>query len=93
MTEEMWMEARCRPEYGSDPELWFPVALEGTSLGDSERAEAKAVCATCPLIGACLEYAIETGQEYGVWGGATEGERAAMIRHRTRLVLGVGTPH
>ena len=40
-------------------------------------AEAKAICATCPLQARCLSYAVEC-EEFGVWGGATPEERAAL---------------
>ena len=39
--------------------------------------EAKAICATCPLQSTCLSYAVEC-EEFGVWGGATAEERAAL---------------
>jgi len=44
-----------------DPELFWP----GT---DSEAAQAKAVCRSCPLIRSCLAVAQQRG-EWGVWGG------------------------
>ncbi len=33
------------------------------------------------MAGACLRYALETNQEYGIWGGTTEDERRALRRH------------
>lgn len=46
------------------------------SFFDGHRtAKAKAVCAKCPVIKECLEFAITTGQDHGVWGGLTEAER------------------
>jgi WhiB family redox-sensing transcriptional regulator len=39
---------------------------------------AKAICATCPVQPECLRYAIETRQEYGIWGGTTEDERRGL---------------
>jgi WhiB family redox-sensing transcriptional regulator len=32
----------------------------------------------------CLEFALETGQDFGVWGGASEEERRLMRRERCR---------
>lgn len=47
--------------------------------------EAKAVCATCPVIGACLEYAIDNHYDvYGVWGGTTRLERKKLRAERNR---------
>jgi WhiB family redox-sensing transcriptional regulator len=50
-------------------------------------ARAKAVCARCPVAAQCLDYALATGQQHGVWGGTSEEERKAMRRR-----LRVGTP-
>lgn len=51
----------------------------------AEQAEAaKAVCATCPVAAACLDYALDTGQEAGVWGAKTEDERRQLRRQRQR---------
>jgi WhiB family redox-sensing transcriptional regulator len=43
-------------------------------------AQAKKVCATCPVAGDCLQYAIRTDQPFGVWGGLTAGERRDLQR-------------
>jgi WhiB family redox-sensing transcriptional regulator len=57
----------------SDPDLFFPIASSGPAL--QQIAEAKAVCARCPVRVGCLSYALETGQDAGVWGGASAEER------------------
>lgn len=41
-------------------------------------AEALAVCARCPVRADCDEHARVHGEEYGVWGGRTEAERARL---------------
>ncbi len=38
---------------------------------------AVAVCHDCPLEAECLEFALETGEKHGVWGGRTEAELRA----------------
>jgi WhiB family redox-sensing transcriptional regulator len=43
---------------------------------------AKRVCASCPVRGQCLEYALANRIAHGVWGGASEQERRRMLRHR-----------
>ncbi len=48
----------------SDPDLFFPVATSGPAL--QQTAQAKAVCARCPVRIDCLSYALETGQD--AWG-------------------------
>jgi WhiB family transcriptional regulator, redox-sensing transcriptional regulator len=66
----------------SDPELFFPVAARGPSL--RQLAKAKKVCEHCPVRVQCLEYALQSGQSFGVWGGASEEERRLMRRRRLR---------
>ncbi|WP_051939796.1 WhiB family transcriptional regulator [Phaeacidiphilus oryzae] len=43
---------------------------------------AKAVCMGCPVRTECLAYALDHRVEFGVWGGATERERRAILRRR-----------
>jgi len=66
----------------ADPELFFPVAPAGSAL--AQLARAKKVCARCPVRTPCLEFALETGQDFGVWGGTSEQERRVMRRSRRR---------
>lgn len=70
---ESWREsAACR---GVDANVFFPA-------DDGDAGAAKAICATCPVRQACLEYAIVTRQADGVWGGLTEVERRRLRRRR-----------
>jgi len=66
----------------SDPELFFPVAARGPAL--RQLAKAKQVCGCCPVRVQCLDYALQSGQRFGVWGGASEEERRLMRRRRLR---------
>ena len=66
-------KAACRDK---DPELFFPVGNTGAAYQQIE--EAKAVCRTCKVIDACLKCALDTNQDYGVWGGLSEDERRAL---------------
>jgi WhiB family transcriptional regulator, redox-sensing transcriptional regulator len=68
-------EAACREE---SPELFFPVGSSGPAL--RQTAEAKAVCRGCPVRSDCLAWALESGQDAGVWGGLSEVERRALKR-------------
>lgn len=45
--------------------------------------EAKSVCARCAVRNVCLDFAIESGEDYGIWGGLTPGERDMVRRRRT----------
>lgn len=61
-----------------DPELFFPVGKTKPELEHVDRA--KEVCGNCPVRSQCLQYALETNQDHGIWGGLTEDERRAMKR-------------
>jgi WhiB family redox-sensing transcriptional regulator len=67
---------------GEDPDLFFPEGNTGRALAQIE--EAKAVCRRCEVAEACRKWAIESGQDYGVWGGMTEDERRALKRRTAR---------
>jgi WhiB family transcriptional regulator, redox-sensing transcriptional regulator len=71
--------AACMEE---DPELFFPIGNTGPALLQVE--EAKAVCRRCPVIDDCLAWALESGQDAGVWGGLSEEERRALKRRAAR---------
>jgi WhiB family redox-sensing transcriptional regulator len=65
--------------WGQDPELFFPDGNTAPALVQTEKA--KAVCRRCEVAKACLKWALESGQDTGVWGGLSEGERRAL-KHR-----------
>ena len=65
-----------------DPELFFPIGNTGPALTQIE--EAKAVCQRCPVVDTCLKWALENGQDAGVWGGMSEDERRALKRRTAR---------
>jgi len=56
-----------------DPELFFPV-------GDHYDDKARAVCHRCPVEEACGQWAMDTGQEFGLWGGLDPTQRKARRR-------------
>jgi WhiB family transcriptional regulator, redox-sensing transcriptional regulator len=67
--------ALCRD---TDPDLFFPVGTTGQAL--LQIARAKAVCDECSAKTDCLEFAIATNQDSGIWGGTSEEERRAIRR-------------
>ena len=71
--------AACK---GADTDLFFGPAAEFVTARQQREAKAKAICAGCPVRLECLAYALDSGEAYGVWGGATEDERRAMRRQR-----------
>jgi WhiB family redox-sensing transcriptional regulator len=74
--------AACR---ATDPELFFPVGTTGKALAQIQRA--KAICAQCDVRSACLDYALDTNQDAGIWGGLSEEERRSIRRARRRANL------
>ncbi|GAA2419392.1 WhiB family transcriptional regulator [Actinomadura vinacea] len=71
--------AACRDV---DPELFFPIGNTGPAILQIE--EAKQVCRRCDVTEACLAWALESGQDSGVWGGMGEDERRALKRRAAR---------
>jgi WhiB family redox-sensing transcriptional regulator len=67
--------AACRD---TNPDLFFPVGTTGPAIEQIEQA--KAVCRECPVQTACLEFALLTNQDSGVWGGTSEEERRKLRR-------------
>lgn len=63
---------------GHDPELFFPSGLTAPAWQELERA--KAICRDCPVRAHCLQWALDTGQDAGVWGGLSENERRRCSR-------------
>jgi WhiB family redox-sensing transcriptional regulator len=57
-----------------DPEALFV-------LGAAQH-KAKAICIGCPVRVDCLADALDSGTQYGVWGGMTERERRNLLRRR-----------
>jgi WhiB family redox-sensing transcriptional regulator len=65
---------------GVDPELFFPIGTTGRALDQIE--EAKAVCLSCSVSEQCLQWALQTNQDAGVWGGTSEDERKSLRRRK-----------
>ena len=62
-SQRAWTEyAACTQ---TDPEAFFPES--GREYEDA--ITAKEICAECPVRRACLRWAIEHHEVYGIWGG------------------------
>ncbi|MGC5566333.1 WhiB family transcriptional regulator [Streptomyces sp. FR-108] len=66
-----WQEQALCAQTGSD--FFFPEP------GSSVR-EAKQICGMCEMRSACLEYALNHDERFGVWGGLSEKERLSLRR-------------
>jgi WhiB family redox-sensing transcriptional regulator len=74
-----WMaDGKCR-QPGMDPEWWYREPPQGNYNSDRVWSEAKAICATCPVMANCLAYALEQNEPWGVWGGLGPLERADLL--------------
>lgn len=68
-----WMKkAKCR---GLLPSEFYPN--DGTGVEIVQR-----ICVVCPVRDKCLEHALNNGEQYGVWGGASERERRRILKRR-----------
>ena len=63
---------------GEDPEVFFPLA--DFSAPGAEASLARAICRRCPVIIACRTWAIEQGEDDGIWGATTAVQRRAIRR-------------
>jgi WhiB family transcriptional regulator, redox-sensing transcriptional regulator len=68
-----------------EPDIFFPIGTTGPSLLQIEKA--KKICGTCPVREPCLYWALESGEDSGIWGGTTGEERRAL-----RYLRGAGAP-
>ncbi|MEX0835669.1 MAG: WhiB family transcriptional regulator [Nitriliruptor sp.] len=74
LSDDWRADAACRE---LDLEVFFAV-------DEASQLDAVAVCETCPVREPCLEHAITTREQYGVWGGVREQDRKRMVRARRR---------
>ena len=80
LTRGWQFAAACR---GADATLFFaPNYFEKREEKDAREAQAKVLCARCPVREPCLEYALRIRDPHGVWGGLNELERRRLVRTR-----------
>ena len=72
--------AACR---GEDSAFYFaPSYFEKRGEKLAREAVAKRICAVCPVRQLCLDYALETREAHGVWGGLNETERRTILKRK-----------
>jgi WhiB family redox-sensing transcriptional regulator len=67
-----WRELALCAE--TDPDAFFP------EKGGSTR-EAKRICSRCSVKTECLEFALGSGERFGIYGGLSERERRKLQRN------------
>lgn len=72
LDQEWQTDAACR---AIPVELFFPLI-------EQESDDAKTICSSCTVREPCLEFAIQAGERFGVWGGLTPQERRSVISKR-----------
>ncbi len=80
-SEEMWQaKAACR---GPQSDVFFPPEhVERREDRDGREEAAKAICRSCTVRRACLDYALSIREPHGIWGGLNELERKQLLDRR-----------
>jgi WhiB family redox-sensing transcriptional regulator len=80
-TDDAWqVKAACR---GPQATVFFPPSsFERKDEKLDRERRAKAICATCPVKRPCLDYAMRTREQHGIWGGLSESERKRILEQR-----------
>lgn len=63
----------------ADPDAMFDATPGGIEY-------AKGYCRRCPSVERCLQWALDTGEDWGVWGGLSDKERRAIRRRAARPI-------
>lgn len=75
-----------------DRDAWVSRALcrtgdpDGLFVRGAAQRKAAAICRHCPVILECGAEALDNRVEWGVWGGMTERQRRALLRHHSEVV-------
>jgi WhiB family redox-sensing transcriptional regulator len=72
--------------HGIDPDVFVPASPS------ADVSEAKAVCARCPVVNNCLDWAFQIGDDWAVLGGTTPAERRTMRRRHAAGVVNANGP-
>ena len=74
-------DAACR-DFPTD--LFFPIGHGPRA--QAQASQAKMICNECPVRVECLDYALTTNAQFGVFGGMSEDERRRVRRSLSRQV-------
>jgi WhiB family transcriptional regulator, redox-sensing transcriptional regulator len=77
LTRMSWeLHAACRDSAAGS--FMPPIGRETSDERRRREQAAKAVCARCPVVAECLEYALRVNEPIGIWGGLNEAERREL---------------
>ena len=71
-----------------DATVFFAPDSERIREREKRETAAKRVCDDCPVRRQCLEHALALPEQFGIWGGLTEVERAEEARRRRGAATG-----
>lgn len=77
LNPQPWADKALCAEVGGD--LWFP------DIGE-DGGPAKLICASCPVQVECLQWAVDTSEQHGIYGGLSPRERQRLKRGETPRV-------
>lgn len=63
-------------------DFWFPEMNTDGLMSTIKNA--KAICNSCEAQSQCLQWALDTNEFHGIWGGLTGYERRRILRSRDR---------
>lgn len=75
-----WQDQALCNQIGGDD--FFYEDMERGEVKDARIQRALAICAQCPVIDACRQFALDTEQNYGIWGGMTQEQRAKLRKKK-----------
>ncbi len=78
---DWWTRAACR---GAELAVFFSPDDERGHARNRRETQARQICQPCPVLAQCRDYALVSGEPYGVWGGMTEGDRRKHSRRFRR---------
>lgn len=74
-----WENKACRDD---DRDVFF---MDEDETRDQPNPQAAAICSRCLITNECLQWALDTKQRYGVWGGTTPRQRTKLLRVVVRV--------
>lgn len=87
MIDESWpLRGACR---GQRPHTFIPDDSGDRNVTAEQHGQALRFCENCCVVSECLEFAIETNQQLGVWGGTTPRQRRTIREARQREAANV----
>jgi WhiB family transcriptional regulator, redox-sensing transcriptional regulator len=80
--DHAWQWQRLGACRGMDSAVFFHPDGERNPSRARRTAKAKEVCHRCPVMDLCREFALQTREPFGVWGGLAEAERRIILERR-----------